>query len=94
MSVRERIWTDEDGHVHQAWVIDVKMKMPGRGVVRVRETSPINTKRGAQHYEQRVRAAVLDGTQHQQRRGQPQPARTPRRRSLPRAAQPHWALLQ
>jgi integrase len=52
--------------MHQAWVIDVKMKMPGRGVVRVRETSPINTRRGAQQYEHRLRAAILDGTHEQQ----------------------------
>ena len=51
--------------MHQAWVIDVKMKMPGRGVMRVRETSPINTRRGAQQYEHRLRAAVLDGSYQQ-----------------------------
>jgi integrase len=62
VSIREREWKDAEGNVQTAWAIDVKMKVPGRGVVRVRQASPINTKRGAEQYEQRVRAALLHGT--------------------------------
>lgn len=62
MSVRERRWKDEEGRMQSAWVVDVKMDIPGRGVVRHRKTSPFNNKRAAEQHEHRVRASMLNGT--------------------------------
>lgn len=62
MSIRQRKWKDKNGNVMEAWSIDIKIQLPGQGLVRVRKSSPINTKRGAQQYEHQVRQALLDGT--------------------------------
>lgn len=62
MSVKERKWKDEEGRMQTAWVVDVKMLVPGQGIVRVRRTSPINNKRGAEAFERQVRVALLNGT--------------------------------
>jgi integrase len=76
MSIRERQWQSEDGKVLTAWSIDVKMRVPGKGVVRVRQVSPINTKRGAQQFEHRVRQSVLDGSYTKQKEEEEKPAET------------------
>jgi hypothetical protein len=44
-------------------MIDVKVKLPGESqVVRVRDFSPVNTRRGAEQHERQIRQAILDGT--------------------------------
>jgi len=62
MSVRLRKWTNKEGKVEERWMVDVKLKLPGRAVQRVRDFSPLNTRRGAEQYERLIRQALLDGT--------------------------------
>ena len=63
MSVRLRKWTNSEGKVLERWTIDVKVKAPGTGkVIRVRDFSPVNTRRGAEQYERQIRQQILDGT--------------------------------
>jgi integrase len=71
MSIRKRQWKDKDGTVQEAWGIDVKMQLPGRGIVRVRQSSPLNTKRGAEQYEHQVRQSLLDGSYFKDEEVQP-----------------------
>src|SRR5687767_2036256 len=67
MSVWQRKWKNGNGEMLDAWYVYVKQRVPGQGVVRVREVSPINTKRGAEQYEHRVRQAILDGSYSKQK---------------------------
>lgn len=63
MSVRHRKWVNpKTGEKTGHWFIDVKVKDHTGKVVRVRDNSPINTKRGAEEFEREIRAAVVDGT--------------------------------
>lgn len=63
MSVRQRQWRDpKTGAQRTAWMVDVIYEHPDGRVQRVRETSPVQTKRGAEAYERQVRQALLDGT--------------------------------
>ena len=72
MSVRLRKWTNAEGKVVERWMVDVKIKEPGTGkVIRVRDFSPVDTRRGAEQHERQIRQRILDGTfgkeeQHQQ----------------------------
>lgn len=43
-------------------MIDVKITMPDGTITRIRKVSPVQTKRGAEHYERELRQSVLDGT--------------------------------
>ncbi len=43
-------------------MVDVKVKLPGRPVQRVRDFSPVNTRRGAEAHERQIRQAIQDGT--------------------------------
>jgi integrase len=63
MSVVLRKWTNKEGRVVERWAIDVKAKLAGSSrVIRVRDFSPVDTKRGAEQYERQVRQRILDGT--------------------------------
>ena len=62
MSVRLRKWSNKEGKVEERWMVDVKVKLPGRQLRRVREFSPVNTRRGAEAHERQIRAALQDGT--------------------------------
>ena len=62
MSVRRRKWCDPSGAERETWMIDVTYEPPGGIKQRVRETSPVNTRRGAEEYERKVLAALADGT--------------------------------
>jgi len=62
MSVRLRKWSNKEGKVEERWMVDVKMKLPGRQLRRVRDFSPVNTRRGAEAHERQIRAALQDGT--------------------------------
>lgn len=62
MSVRLRKWTNTNGSVEERWVIDVAVMLPGKRMQRVRDFSPVNTRRGAEQHERQVRQALLDGT--------------------------------
>jgi integrase len=48
--------------VEERWVIDVAVMLPGKQMQRVRDFSPVNTRRGAEQHERLVRQALLDGT--------------------------------
>jgi integrase len=58
MTVRRRKRRDKTGAMIETWMIDVRWK-DGR---RVREVSPVNTRRGAEDYERQVRDQLLAGT--------------------------------
>lgn len=62
MSVVLRRWKNKEGKVVERWSIDVKVKLPGRPVVRVRDFSPVDTRRGAEQHERQIRQSILDGT--------------------------------
>ena len=62
MSVRLRKWKNAQGKVMEHWAIDVKVRLPGRPPRRVRDFSPVNTRRGAEQYERQVRDALLANT--------------------------------
>jgi len=76
MSVRLRKWTNAEGKVVERWMVDVKIKEPGTGkVIRVRDFSPVDTRRGAEQHERQIRQRILDGTfgkEEQQQQEQPQ----------------------
>jgi integrase len=63
MSVYQRTWKDKHGRERSAWCVDVDFKAPdGSGSRRIRETSPVNTRRGAEDYERQLRNSLLAGT--------------------------------
>jgi len=62
MSVRRRSYKDpETGKVTESWMVDIKFQHPDGRVERVRKISPVNTRRGAEHYEREVRHRLLQG---------------------------------
>lgn len=62
MSVRRRSYRDPDtGKVQEAWMVDVKFRHPDGRVERFRKIAPVNTRRGAEHYEREVRHRLLLG---------------------------------
>jgi len=62
MSVRLRKWKSKGGKVLERWTIDVKVTLPGKPPRRIRDFSPVNTRRGAEQHERQVRQALLSGT--------------------------------
>ncbi len=62
MSVRKHGWTNKAGGRSERWMVDVKMNVPGRGIVRIRDFSPIDTRRGAEQHERNIRNALADGS--------------------------------
>ena len=63
MSIRRRTWTDPvAGKSVDAWFVDVKFQPLVGKEKRIRKVSPVQTKRGAEQYEQQIRQALLDGT--------------------------------
>ncbi|MCU0665343.1 MAG: site-specific integrase [Myxococcota bacterium] len=63
MSVRRRKYRDpKSGRTNEQWMIDVDFEHPDGRRKRVRKVSPVQTRRGAEHYEREVRQALLDGT--------------------------------
>jgi integrase len=61
MSVRERVWRDvETGEQRSAWQVDFVFEHADGRKERIRKTSPVNTKRGAEKYERQRRRAMLD----------------------------------
>lgn len=63
MSVRrEKRTNPTTGAVRSYWIVDVKLQHPDGHVQRVRKVSPLQTRRGAEHYERQLRQALLDGT--------------------------------
>lgn len=73
MSVRRRRRRDRaTGTASDVWMIDVEQRMPdGSFFPRQRLVSPVQTKRGAEEYERKVRQAILDGTFGQERKEVP-----------------------
>lgn len=63
MSARQQKRVDpKTGKERVRWYIDVTFEHADGRVDRIRKDSPIQTKRGAEQYEQQVRAALLNGT--------------------------------
>lgn len=74
MSVRRRAWTDPvAGKIVDAWFVDVKFRSLDGRAQRIRKFSPVQTKRGAEQYEQQLRQSLLDGTY-----GKPEEEEVPR----------------
>lgn len=59
MAPIQRSWTNKEGKTQTAWRVMFTFKRPDGTTVRVRETSPVNTKQGAVEYERQRRAALL-----------------------------------
>jgi len=62
MSVRLRKWTDKKRTVRETWIVDVKYRHADGAVQAVRQTSPIQTKRGAQQHERQLSDSLQNGT--------------------------------
>jgi integrase len=62
MSVRLRRSKSKEGKVLERWMIHVKVALPGKPPRRIRDVSPVNTRRGAEEYERQVRWGLLTGT--------------------------------
>ena len=74
MSARQQKRRDpKTGKVRVRWYVDITFEHADGRVERIRKDSPIQTKRGAEQYEQQVRAALMNGTHGQ---SEPKPAPT------------------
>ena len=62
MSVRLRKWKDQEGAVQETWIVDVKYRYPDGIIKAVRQTSPVQTRRGAEQHERQLREALQNGT--------------------------------
>lgn len=62
MTVRKRIWHNEDGSVSQAWEVDIHFRHPDGSTQRIRRLSPGNTERDAVMYEHQLIASLVTGT--------------------------------
>ena len=62
MSVKLRQWTNKDGEQRKAYDVDVQFQHPDGRIERVRKTSPVSSRRGAEQYEHQIRQALLDGS--------------------------------
>ena len=60
MSIRKRRYKKEGKSMEQ-WFTDFRFKHPDGSVERFRIDSPVNTKRGAEHFEREVRQQLQDG---------------------------------
>jgi hypothetical protein len=58
MSVRRRKYRDRDGTEKEHWLVDIVFEHADGRVERVRKVSPVQTKRGAERYEQQLRASL------------------------------------
>ncbi len=66
MSVRKRKWRDpETGQMHEAYMIDAVVRGRDGTRERIREVSPLQTRRGAEQYERDRRQEVYDGDREQ-----------------------------
>ena len=54
------------GAVRKYWMIDINYEHPDGHIERVRKVSPVQTKRGAEEYERRIRAELLNPTPKKQ----------------------------
>ena len=63
MSVRREQRRDRiSGAVRSYWIVDINFEHPDGRRERVRKVPPVQTKRGAEHYEREIRALLLAGT--------------------------------
>ena len=62
MSVRLRKWKDKEARVQETWIVDVKYKHADGTVQAVRQTSPIQTRRGAEQHERQLRESLQNRT--------------------------------
>lgn len=61
MTVRRTKRKNADGTSTERWMVDVDWQRPDGTRTRVRKTSPVQNKRGAEQYEQQLRAELLSG---------------------------------
>ena len=52
MSVRRRSWRDSQGREHKRWMIHVEYTAPDGSKKTIRKVSPVQSKRGAEAFEQ------------------------------------------
>ncbi|MCH9685172.1 MAG: site-specific integrase [Deltaproteobacteria bacterium] len=45
------------------WMVDAQIQAPHGSKIRIRKVSPVQSRRGAERYERRLRKAVMEGTQ-------------------------------
>lgn len=76
MAVRERTWRDKQGRVHRTKIIDFVFTYPDGSQERIRKTSPVQNRRGAERYEREVREALLAGTYRKEARPKEPPSPT------------------
>src|SRR5262249_2309888 len=63
MSVRREKRRDPaTGREREFWMIDVDLELPSGERGRGRKVSPLNSRRGAEHYERELRHEILAGT--------------------------------
>jgi len=75
MTARKRPRNSKHGH-SEVWMADFRIALPGQRSKRYREVSPVNTKRGAEQYEQQLRQSILDGTYQKQEAAKQNPVPT------------------
>ncbi len=69
MSVRrDRFQCPKTGKERFYWRVDIVFEHPDGSVQRVRKTSPVNTRKGAEQYERQIRQKLLDGTYTRRRK--------------------------
>lgn len=73
MTVRKITTRRPNGTTYDRWMIDVAVELPNGLLERVRKVSPIQSKRGAEAYEQEVRAAILYDARHKPAQATPTP---------------------
>jgi len=72
MSVRKRnIKEPKTGQIREYWMIDVDFELPDGTRKRIRKTSPVQTKRGAEQYERELRNSLLAGTYRKEEKQAP-----------------------
>jgi integrase len=79
MTIRKVTSKHSDGTESERWMVDVQVEHADGRVERVRKVSPIQSKRGAEQYEQEVRANLLFAA----RRPPPLPDPPPRPPEMP-----------
>ena len=60
MSVRRRKWTDSDGALREAWVVDVQAEGKDGRLRRLQRVCPVQTRRAAEKLEHTLRVELLD----------------------------------
>jgi integrase len=72
VSVRRQEYRDrKTGEVKEHWIVDVSFEHADGRVERKRKVSPVQTRRGAEHYERDLRQKLLEGEHRPERKEVP-----------------------